>query len=69
MKPITRLFDFAYYQLETHNLDAALVSKKDGEWIKTSSKEYINKAAEKKYIWTAILSNDDQNSYGWFKNN
>jgi long-chain acyl-CoA synthetase len=44
MKPITRLFDFAYYQLETHNLDAALVSKKDGEWIKTSSKEYINKA-------------------------
>ena len=44
MKPITRLFDFAHYQLETHNLDAALVSKKDGEWIKTSSKEYIYKA-------------------------
>jgi long-chain acyl-CoA synthetase len=44
MKPITRLFDFAYYQLETHNLDAALVSKKDGEWIKTSSKEYLEKA-------------------------
>ena len=44
MKPITRLFDFAYYQLETHNLDAALVSKKEGEWIKTSSKEYIDKA-------------------------
>ena len=44
MKPITRLFDFAYYQLETHNLDAALVSKKEGVWIKTSSKEYIDKA-------------------------
>ena len=44
MKPITRLFDFAYYQLETHNLDAALVSKKNGEWIKTSSKEYLEKA-------------------------
>ena len=44
MKPITRLFDFAYYQLETHNLDAALVSKKDGEWVKTSSKEYLEKA-------------------------
>ena len=44
MKPITRLFDFAHYQLETHNLDTALVSKKDGEWIKTSSKEYIDKA-------------------------
>ena len=44
MKPITRLFDFAYYQLETHNLEAALVSKKDGEWIKTSTKEYLDKA-------------------------
>ena len=44
MKPITRLFDFAYYQLETHNLEAALVSKKDGEWIKTSTKEYLEKA-------------------------
>ena len=44
MKPITRLFDFAHYQLETHNLDAALISKKDGEWVKTSSREYLNKA-------------------------
>ena len=44
MKPITRLFDFAHYQLETHNLDAALITKKDGEWVKTSSKEYLNKA-------------------------
>tara|TARA_B110000971_G_scaffold53851_1_gene54860 strand:- start:299 stop:2074 length:1776 start_codon:yes stop_codon:yes gene_type:complete len=44
MKPITRLFDFAYYQLETHNLEAALISKKDGEWIKTSTKEYLDKA-------------------------
>ncbi|MGB2143053.1 MAG: AMP-dependent synthetase/ligase [Flavobacteriaceae bacterium] len=44
MKPITRLFDFAHFQLETHNLDAALISKKDGEWVKTSSKEYLNKA-------------------------
>ena len=44
MKPITRLFDFAQYQLETHNLEAALISKKDGEWIKTSSKEYLDKA-------------------------
>ena len=28
---ITRLFDFAYYQLKTHDLDSALVSKKNGE--------------------------------------
>ena len=44
MKPITRLFDFAYYQLETHNLEDALITKKDGNWVKTSTKEYLNKA-------------------------
>ena len=44
MTNISRLFDFPYYQLETHNLDAALVSKKDGEWIETSTKEYLDKA-------------------------
>ena len=41
---ITRLFDFAHYQLEKHNLESAFVVKKDGEWVKTSSKEYIDKA-------------------------
>lgn len=44
MTSITRLFDFPYYQLKAHNLDAALVSKKNGEWIKTSTKEYLDKA-------------------------
>ncbi len=44
MTEITRLFDFPYYQLEKHNLDAALVTKYNGEWIKTSTKEYIDKA-------------------------
>lgn len=44
MIEITRLFDFAYYQLETHNLDAALVTKYDGEWVKTSTKKYLDKA-------------------------
>ena len=41
---IKRLFDIPYHQLETHNLEAALVSKKNGEWINTSTKEYLNKA-------------------------
>lgn len=41
---ITRLFDFAYYQLEKYNLETAFSVKKDGEWVKTSSKEYIDKA-------------------------
>jgi len=44
MKPITRLFDFAYYQLETHNLESALITKKDGNWVNTSTKEYLDKA-------------------------
>ena len=44
MTEITRLFDFPYYQLEKYNLDAALVTKSNGEWIKTSTKEYLDKA-------------------------
>jgi len=44
MTEITRLFDFPYYQLEKHNLDAALVTKYDGEWTPMSTKEYLNKA-------------------------
>ena len=40
---ITRIFDFAYYQLEKHNLKKALVSKCSGKWVATSSKEFIEK--------------------------
>ena len=41
---ITRLFDFPYYQLEKNNIPAALVTKYNGEWIKTATQEYIDKA-------------------------
>ncbi|WP_027075699.1 AMP-dependent synthetase/ligase [Maribacter antarcticus] len=44
MQKVTRLFDFPYYQLENFNLDNALVSKKNGEWIATSTREYLDKA-------------------------
>lgn len=44
MTKITRLFEFAHYQLKNYNLEKALVSKKNGEWIATSSKEFINRA-------------------------
>ncbi|MQP24261.1 AMP-binding protein [Flavobacterium sp. LMO8] len=44
MNNITRLFDFPYYQLEKYNLKDALVTKYDGEWIKTSTQEYLDKA-------------------------
>ncbi|WP_298476867.1 long-chain fatty acid--CoA ligase [uncultured Maribacter sp.] len=44
MQKITRLFDFPYYQLEKFNLEKSLVSKQNGEWIYTSTKEYLSKA-------------------------
>ena len=44
MITITRLFDFPYYQLEKNNLSACLVTKYNGKWIKTSTKEYIDNA-------------------------
>ncbi|WP_203255764.1 AMP-dependent synthetase/ligase [Hyunsoonleella ulvae] len=44
MTEITRLFDFPYYQLENHPLDASLNTKKNGEWEKTSTKDYLDKA-------------------------
>ena len=44
MISITRLFDFPYYQQENFNISDALVTKQDGKWIKTSTKEYIAKA-------------------------
>ena len=43
-KEITRLFDFAHYQLENYNLKKALNTKYNGEWVSTSTKEYISKA-------------------------
>jgi len=44
MTKITRLFDFPYYQLDKQNLPDALVTKYNGEWVKTSTQEYINQA-------------------------
>ncbi len=44
MTNITRLFDFAYHQLEKYNLTDALVTKQDGVWVKTSTQEYLDKA-------------------------
>ncbi|ADV47459.1 AMP-binding protein [Cellulophaga sp. E16_2] len=44
MQNITRLFDFPYYQLEKYNLEKSLVTKTDGKWVATSTKEYLEKA-------------------------
>ncbi|MEO0526597.1 MAG: AMP-dependent synthetase/ligase [Bacteroidota bacterium] len=45
MQNVTRLFDFPYYQLEKFNLNKSLVTKYNGEWIATSTQEYIEKAS------------------------
>jgi len=44
MTEIKRLFDFPYYQLEKYNLAKSLVMKRNGEWVATSTQEYIDKA-------------------------
>ena len=44
MQNITRLFDFPYYQLAKGNLPNALVTKYKGEWVATSTQEYIDNA-------------------------
>lgn len=44
MQAITRLFEFPYYQLETHNLEKAMVTKYEGEWQAVSSKQYLEQA-------------------------
>ena len=44
MQSVTRLFDFPYYQLETYNLEKALVTKYDGEWQAVSSGRYLEQA-------------------------
>ncbi len=44
MQNITRLFDFPYYQLEKYNLKKAFNTKYNGEWVSTSTREYVDKA-------------------------
>ena len=44
MNSITRLFDFPYYQLQKNNIPAALVTKYDGKWVKTSTQEYVDQS-------------------------
>ncbi len=60
MTQITRLFDFPYYQLEKNNIPDCLVTKYNGEWVKTSTQEYINKAnaISRAFLRLGIQKND-----------
>ena len=44
MNNITRLFEFIHYQNQNYPLEGALVDKRNGQWIKTSTQTYIDKA-------------------------
>ncbi|MFY7665773.1 AMP-dependent synthetase/ligase [Flavobacterium sp.] len=60
MTSITRLFDFPYHQLEKLPISDALVSKKDGKWIKTSTQEYVDLAnqASRALLALGVKPND-----------
>ena len=60
MTSITRLFDFPYYQLEKNNIPNCLVTKYDGKWVATSTKEYIDKAnaVSRALIRLGVVRND-----------
>lgn len=60
MITITRLFDFPYYQLEKNNIPDCLVTKYNGEWVKTSTQEYIDKsnAISRAFIRLGVQKND-----------
>ncbi|QHI34703.1 Long-chain-fatty-acid--CoA ligase FadD15 [Kordia antarctica] len=44
MTNVTRLFDFPYYQLATYPLAKSLTSFHKGQWVSTSTQEYIDQA-------------------------
>ncbi|MBT5920518.1 MAG: AMP-binding protein, partial [Flavobacteriaceae bacterium] len=60
MKDITRLFDFPYYQLKEYNLDKAFVTKSKGEWVATSTQEFIDRgnAISRGLIKLGVAPND-----------
>lgn len=43
MNTVTRLFDIPYYQQTKHPLECAFVTKYNGQWVKTSTEQYIQK--------------------------
>jgi len=61
MSQITRLFDFPYHQQQNHKIPDALVTKYDGQWIKTSTDEYIAQAnAISRALLRIGVSKDDK---------
>lgn len=60
MIKISRLFDFAYHQLEKYNISDALVTKQNNVWIKTNTQEYIDmgNTISRAFLRLGIQKND-----------
>ena len=60
MTTLKRTFDFAYHQLTTNPQEDCLVDKRNGKWIKTSTKEYLAQAMKmsKGFIQLGIKPGD-----------
>lgn len=60
MQSVTRLFDIPYYQQEHFPLEKAFVSKYKGEWVATSTKDYIRKAnmLSRAFLQLNVQAND-----------
>ena len=56
----TRLFDFAHYQKDKYNLEAAFADKRRGTWVAQSSVEFIDKgnAISRGLLRLGIKAND-----------
>lgn len=60
MQNPTRLFDFPYYQLENVNLEKSLITKYNGVWVPTSTREYIDQAnsISRALLQLGVMPND-----------
>jgi long-chain acyl-CoA synthetase len=60
MQSVTRLFDIPYYQQENFPLQKAFVSKYKGEWIATSTEDYLRKAnmLSRAFLKLGVKAND-----------
>lgn len=72
MKEIKRLFDIPWYQLETHPNERMFSTKRNGEWDKLSTQDFLNKVNQvsKGLVAMGIVPGDrvgivSSNRYEW----
>ncbi|HTO35319.1 MAG TPA: AMP-binding protein, partial [Flavobacterium sp.] len=60
MITINKIFDFPYYQLSKNDISDCLVTKYNDTWVKTSTKEYVDKsnAVSRALLRLGVKKND-----------